>query len=161
MSQQAIVIHGNNSSKTRQLIKYIIDKYGLIGTNKDDNQQIIELAKILQKYSISWRKHVAEEFVKRTGVQPIEQYDAPHLFIDDENIFYQIAQPAKLGNPIIYNDKVSNKVHLFEGKGNKDWNQSAPASTYFNYNNEPYNLERFIKTLEPTAKYIKSVDLAQ
>lgn len=68
------------------------------------------------------------------------------------------AQRAKVGDCVIYNDPIVNKVHIFEGLGNKAWNNAAPGSTLFNYDEIPYDIEMFKRVIAPTAKYLKSLD---
>ena len=78
--------------------------------------------------------------------------------IDDDNTHYITAQRAKVGDCVIYNDPIVNKVHIFEGLGNKAWNNAAPGSTLFNYDEIPYDIEMFKRVIAPTAKYLKSLD---
>lgn len=99
-----------------------------------------------------------KRFQEEVGIKAVNQYDASHQLTDDDNTHYITAQRAKVGDCVIYNDPIVNKVHIFEGLGNKAWNNAAPGSTLFNYDEIPYDIEMFKRVIAPTAKYLKSLD---
>lgn len=90
--------------------------------------------------------------------KPCLDADTLVTLTDDDNTHYITAQRAKVGDCVIYNDPIVNKVHIFEGLGNKAWNNAAPGSTLFNYDEIPYDIEMFKRVIAPTAKYLKSLD---
>lgn len=159
MASKAVVIHCN-AKQNSQITQYVLNKYGMLCTNKSDIEQIINLAKISQEYAKRRRAYIAKRFQQEIGLKAVNQYEASHQLVDG-NTHYMTAQRAKVGDPIIYNDPIANKVHIFEGQGNQSWNNGAPGSTCFNYDNQSYDLDLFKLAIAPTAKYIKSIDLAK
>lgn len=157
MSNKAVIIHCN-AKQNSQITQYVLNKYGALCTNKSDIEQIIKLAKISQEYAKRRRAHIVKRFQEEVGIKAVNQYDASHQLTDDDNTHYITAQRAKVGDCVIYNDPIVNKVHIFEGLGNEAWNNAAPGSTLFNYDEIPYDIEMFKRVIAPTAKYLKSLD---
>lgn len=157
MTNKAVILHCN-AKQNSQIIQYVLNKYGALSTNKHDIEQIIKLAKISQEYAKRRRAYIAKRFQQEIGIKAVNQYDASHQFTDDDNTHYITAQRAKVGDYVIYNDPIVNKVHIFEGLGNEAWNNAAPGSTLFNYDDTPYDIEMFKRVIAPTAKYVKSLD---
>ena len=57
---KAILIH-NPAPNTAAIIKYVADKYGLVCDDPQQIKQLIELAKLANKYAIAYRMHIVRK----------------------------------------------------------------------------------------------------
>ncbi len=83
--------------------------------------------KIIQKFAALNRKAMADVIVKGMGVTVEEQFTTIHNYIDtDEMMLRKGAISAKKGEKILIPINMSDGSLICIGKGNDDWNCSAP-----------------------------------
>lgn len=83
--------------------------------------------KITQEYAKINRVVIAEEILKNTGLTIDESFTTIHNYIDIENkILRKGAISADLGEKVIIPINMRDGSIIAIGKGNEDWNKSAP-----------------------------------
>lgn len=83
--------------------------------------------KIVQKFAELNRKAMIEIIVNKMGFTKSEQFTTIHNYIDtDKMILRKGAVSAKLGEKILVPINMSDGSLICTGKGNKEWNESAP-----------------------------------
>lgn len=83
--------------------------------------------KIAQEYAKINRVVIAEEILKNTGLTIDESFTTIHNYIDIENkILRKGAISADLGEKVIIPINMRDGSIIAIGKGNEDWNKSAP-----------------------------------
>lgn len=90
-------------------------------------EEYINDMKITQKYAAYNRKAIADEIIGRMGLTPVRQITTIHNYIDIENmILRKGAISAQKGEVILIPINMRDGSLLCVGKGNPDWNYSAP-----------------------------------
>ncbi len=83
--------------------------------------------KIVQRFAVLNRKAIVDEIVKRMGFQILEQFTTIHNYIDLDNmILRKGAISAQNGEKVLIPINMRDGSLVCIGKGNKDWNYSAP-----------------------------------
>ncbi|MFZ5989941.1 MAG: RtcB family protein [Bacillota bacterium] len=83
--------------------------------------------KIVQKFATYNRKAIIDEIVKRMEFQIEEQFTTIHNYIDlDSMMLRKGAISAKKGEKVLIPINMRDGSLICSGKGNKDWNYSAP-----------------------------------
>ncbi|NLJ34424.1 MAG: RtcB family protein [Firmicutes bacterium] len=83
--------------------------------------------RIIQLYASYNRKAIVDEIINRMGLEVKEQFTTIHNYIDlDSMILRKGAISAQEGEKIIIPINMRDGSILCLGKGNKDWNYSAP-----------------------------------
>ncbi|NMA67114.1 MAG: RtcB family protein [Clostridiaceae bacterium] len=83
--------------------------------------------KIVQKYAVYNRKAIVDEIIKRMGFEIEEQFTTIHNYIDiDSMILRKGAISARKGEKVLIPINMRDGSLICVGKGNKDWNYSAP-----------------------------------
>lgn len=83
--------------------------------------------KICQEYAIENRKLIAELIIKNSGLMADYEFETVHNYIDhSSNIVRKGAISAKEGELLLIPINMRDGCILGKGKGNDDWNQSAP-----------------------------------
>lgn len=82
--------------------------------------------KIVQEFALLNRKIILEEISKAMKWKIFEIFNCTHNYIDDEKILRKGAISAKNGEVVIIPVNMRDGVIFGKGKGNKDWNFSAP-----------------------------------
>lgn len=109
--------------------------------------------KIIQQYAVFNRKAIVSEIVNRLGLEIEEQFTTIHNYIDlDSMILRKGAISAMLGERVLIPINMRDGSLICIGKGNKDWNYSAPhgAGRIMSRRKakETIRLEVFKKTME-------------
>lgn len=109
--------------------------------------------RIAQKYAVYNRKAIAEVIVRGMGFRVISSFTTIHNYIDpDEMILRKGAISAKKGEVVIIPINMRDGSIIATGKGNTDWNQSAPhgAGRLMSRNEARHSLslEEFKRTME-------------
>ena len=112
--------------------------------------------KICQEYASLNRKTIGDIILKKaTGreVEDYEYFETTHNYIDfEDNIIRKGAVSAKLGEEILIPINMRDGSILAIGKGNKDWNESAPHGAGRLLSRKQakkrHSLDRFIKDME-------------
>ena len=96
----------------------------LYGTYLDDYLHDVV---ICQRFARENREHMAEVILERTGLEAIEAFHTIHNYIDtDEMILRKGAISAHEGELVLIPINMRDGSVLATGKGNSDWNYSAP-----------------------------------
>jgi tRNA-splicing ligase RtcB len=83
--------------------------------------------KIVQQYAVYNRKAIVDEIINRTGLEVEEQFTTIHNYIDLESmILRKGAISARKGERVLIPINMRDGSLICVGKGNKDWNYSAP-----------------------------------
>lgn len=83
--------------------------------------------KIVQLFSVLNRKAMLEEIVSHLGIEVIDSFTTIHNYIDTDNmILRKGAVSAKKGERLIIPINMRDGSLICTGKGNADWNFSAP-----------------------------------
>lgn len=83
--------------------------------------------KIVQQYAMINRKAMIDEILEGMGLTPEEQFTTIHNYIDtDAMILRKGAVSAKNGEKLLIPINMRDGSLICVGKGNNDWNQSAP-----------------------------------
>ncbi len=89
--------------------------------------QYIHDMKIIQKYAELNRQAIMDEIIKGINVHVVEQFTTIHNYIDTEYmILRKGAVSARKGEKLLIPINMREGSLLCIGKGNDDWNQSAP-----------------------------------
>lgn len=89
--------------------------------------QYIYDMKIVQEFAVYNRQAMMDELVKGMGVHVIERFTTIHNYIDTEAmVLRKGAVSAKNGEKLIIPINMRDGSLICIGKGNDDWNQSAP-----------------------------------
>ena len=89
--------------------------------------QYIHDMKIIQKYAVLNRQAMMREIVKGMKLHVKEQFTTVHNYIDtDAMILRKGAVSAKKGEKLLIPVNMRDGSLICLGKGNEDWNQSAP-----------------------------------
>ncbi|SDK73751.1 RtcB family protein [Natronincola ferrireducens] len=103
-----------------------VDK-ALAYLQKDGFHDYLHDMKIVQQYAVYNRKAILDEIVNRMNVTVVDQFTTIHNYIDLETmILRKGAISAKLGEKVIIPMNMRDGSLICMGKGNPDWNCSAP-----------------------------------
>lgn len=81
----------------------------------------------LQEYALQNRKEMARQITEVLDRKPIDVIHSVHNYIDfDDCIIRKGATPARSGEKGVIPFDMKNGTIIFEGKGNENWNYSAP-----------------------------------
>lgn len=82
--------------------------------------------RICQKFAVLSRKRMADDILKFLKIYRCKSFETVHNFIDDDNVIRKGAIPAHEGQRVMIPMNMRDGCVIARGKGNKDWNQSAP-----------------------------------
>lgn len=82
--------------------------------------------RICQKFASANRKKMAADILKKLKISRFTEFETVHNFIDDDNIIRKGAIPAHKGMRVIIPMNMRDGCIIAVGKGNPDWNCSAP-----------------------------------
>lgn len=108
--------------------------------------------KIVQRFAVLNRKAIVDEIAKRMDMDIVEQFTTIHNYIDLDNmILRKGAISAREGERVLIPINMRDGSLVCIGKGNKDWNYSAPhgAGRLMSRSKakEVISLEEFKKTM--------------
>lgn len=90
-------------------------------------EQYLHDMKIAQEFAMLNRKAMIDVIVKGLGIHVVEQFTTVHNYIDTENkILRKGAVSARAGEKLLIPINMRDGSLICIGKGNKDWNCSAP-----------------------------------
>mgnify|MGYP002511611900 FL=1 len=95
----------------------------LEGENKTDYLGDVQ---IIQRYAEWNRQIIIREILKGMKWKAAEQFSVPHNYLDDSGILRKGAVSAKKGEYVVIPANMRDGTILGIGKGNADWNYSAP-----------------------------------
>ncbi len=83
--------------------------------------------KIMQKYAMLNRRIITEVILKKCKLHAVEQFETVHNYIDtDHMILRKGSVSARDGEKLLIPINMRDGALICVGKGNDDWNQSAP-----------------------------------
>lgn len=92
----------------------------------DEAEPYLHDMRICQDFAVKNRKRIAELITKFLGVYKAESFETVHNFIDEKGIIRKGAIPAEYGQKLIIPMNMRDGCLIVKGKGNPDWNCSAP-----------------------------------
>lgn len=119
--------------------------------------------RICQTFADENRKMIARQIVEGYGFRPTGQFTTVHNYIDHEsNIIRKGAVSARKGEMLLIPINMRDGSLLCIGKGNDDWNCSAPhgAGRLLSRmdSREKFTLEEYQKTMQEAGIYSTSID---
>ena len=92
----------------------------------DEAKSYMEDMKIATKFSQLNRRIIADEILKKMGWKEKESFESIHNYIADDGIIRKGAIRSNKGEKILIPLNMRDGSIIAEGKGNIDWNYSAP-----------------------------------
>ena len=92
----------------------------------DNKTTYLEDVEIIQRYAEWNRQIIVKEILKGMKWKVQEQFSVPHTYLDDSGILRKGAISAKKGEHVVIPANMRDGVILGSGKGNAEWNCSAP-----------------------------------
>ena len=86
----------------------------------------LEDVQIIQCYAELNRQIIVREILKGMKWKAEEQFSVPHNYLDDFGILRKGAISAKKGEPVVIPANMRDGIILGIGRGNAEWNYSAP-----------------------------------
>lgn len=81
---------------------------------------------VAQRFASVNRKVMMKRITDFLGQEVISEIESVHNFIGDDNIIRKGATPARIGEMVIIPFNMRDGLALCRGRGNADWNNSAP-----------------------------------
>lgn len=92
-----------------------------------DREDYLHDMQICQQFAVENRKQIANIILQHMGWKALDQFETIHNYIELEtNMVRKGAISAKLGEKVLIPINMRDGCILGVGKGNDDWNQSAP-----------------------------------
>ena len=115
-------------------LKKLTDKYAykskipadLCYLDGEEMEKYMHDMRICQEFAVRNRKKIADEIIAFLNVRKFSSFETVHNFIDDKGIIRKGAVPAHLGQKILIPMNMRDGCLVCIGKGNEDWNCSAP-----------------------------------
>lgn len=92
----------------------------------DSKTAYLDDVQIIQYYAELNRQIIARDILKGMKWKAEEQFSVPHNYLDDTGILRKGCISAKKGEPVVIPANMRDGVILGIGKGNAEWNYSAP-----------------------------------
>ena len=89
-------------------------------------EKYIHDVRIMQEYAELNRDVIIGEILKGMKLKAEEKFSVPHNYIDDAGILHKGSISARKGQKVIIPVNMRDGVILGTGKGNEEWNCSAP-----------------------------------
>lgn len=115
-------------------LKKLTDKYAykskipadLCYLDGEEMEKYMHDMRICQEFAVRNRKKIADEIIAFLKIKKFSSFETVHNFIDDKGIIRKGAVPAHLGQKILIPMNMRDGCLVCIGKGNEDWNCSAP-----------------------------------
>jgi len=92
----------------------------------DKAQQYLKDMRFAQKYASLNRSIMLEKIINKLNLQVVDKLESIHNYIGEDNLIRKGAISAKKGEKVIIPWNMRDGLIIGEGKGNEDWNFSAP-----------------------------------
>ncbi len=92
----------------------------------DDKDAYLEDVQVIQQYAEWNRQIIVREILKGMKWKAVEQFSVSHNYLDDAGILRKGAISARSGEKVIIPANMKDGIILGIGKGNAEWNFSAP-----------------------------------
>ncbi len=120
----------------------------LEGENKE---AYLEDVAIIQKYAQWNREIIVREILKGMKWKALDQFSVPHNYLDESGILRKGSISARKGESVIIPVNMRDGVLLGIGKGNQEWNCSAPHGSGRKLKRED------VKTLHTVSEFKKEM----
>jgi tRNA-splicing ligase RtcB (3'-phosphate/5'-hydroxy nucleic acid ligase) len=155
------------ASQIKKIKKPTVDKELAFLTGNDFNDYMNDMA-IVQKFAVLNREIIADIILKETGLYKNYGVETIHNYIDfKRNILRKGAVSAEKGEKLLIPINMSDGSLLCIGKGNENWNYSAPhgAGRLMSRSKakESINMEDFknsMKNIYTTSVVVETIDEA-
>lgn len=113
---------------SRQFGSYIKEYYEMLQAKGLSNSDMnyAEAVSMAQRYAKYNRECIAKMIIEKLKIKPIMQFDCPHNYIADNGMVHKGSIDASLDQPVIIPLNMRDGMIIAKGKGNVDWNCSAP-----------------------------------
>lgn len=114
---------------SRQFGSYIKEYYENLqqnGINNNHDMNYAEAVAMAQKYAKFNRESIAKMILEKFRLKPTMQFDCPHNYIAENGMVHKGSIDASLGQPVLIPLNMRDGMIIAKGKGNEDWNCSAP-----------------------------------
>ncbi len=112
----------------------------------------LEDVQVIQCYAEWNRQIIVREILKGMKWKAAEQFSVPHNYLDDSGILRKGSISAKKGEPVVIPANMRDGIILGIGKGNAEWNYSAPHGSGRKLKREDvknrYTVSEFKKEME-------------
>ena len=92
----------------------------------DEAKSYLEDMQVATKFSQVNRRIIADEILKRMGWKELESFESIHNYISKEGMIRKGAISSEKGKKVLIPLNMRDGAIIAEGKGNSDWNFSAP-----------------------------------
>lgn len=92
----------------------------------DETEDYLHDMKLCQNFASENRRKIADDILSFLGIAKAESFETLHNFIDENGIVRKGAIPAYKGQKLLIPMNMRDGCLIVEGKGNEDWNCSAP-----------------------------------
>ncbi|MDE7224569.1 MAG: RtcB family protein [Acetatifactor sp.] len=92
----------------------------------DDRATYMEDVQLIQQYAEWNRQIIVREILKGMKWKAVEQFSSAHNYLDTTGILHKGSISAKSGERVIIPINMKEGIILGTGKGNQEWNSSAP-----------------------------------
>ena len=89
-------------------------------------QEYIHDVQLLERYAVLNREIIIAEILKGMKLKSVEQFSVPHNYIDSAGVLHKGSISACAGEKVVIPVNMRDGVILGTGKGNEEWNCSAP-----------------------------------
>lgn len=117
-----------------------------------DMQSYMHDMRLCQQFAVRNRKKMADIILKHLKIYKSESFETVHNFIDEYNVIRKGAIPAHKGQKVLIPMNMRDGCLICVGKGNLDWNNSAPHGAGRLYSRseskELFTVDEFIDTMK-------------
>lgn len=117
-----------------------------------DMQSYMHDMRLCQAFAARNRKKMADIILKHLKIHKCESYETVHNFIDEYNVIRKGAIPAHKGQKVLIPMNMRDGCLVCIGKGNADWNNSAPHGAGRLYSRseskELFTVDEFAETMK-------------
>ena len=119
---QAVFKHHRNIALSQN--PYYIENLSYL--TGDEAKEYLQDMQLAQKFSQVNRRIIADEIIKQMGWKEVDSFESIHNYIDKDGIIRKGAISAFEGQKAIIPLNMRDGALIVKGKGNPDWNNSAP-----------------------------------
>lgn len=117
---------------------------------------------IVQEFASTNREQIAKTLIKQAGLHEVERFETVHNYIDTNNMILRKGSiSAELGEKVIIPINMRDGSLICIGKGNLDWNNSAPHGAGRLYSRSDvksmFTLSEYRDTMKEAGIYTTSV----
>lgn len=122
----------------------------------DDKTAYMEDVRIISRYAEWNRQIIVKEILKGMKWKAEEQFSAAHNYLDDHGILRKGSVSAENGEKVIIPANMKDGIILGIGKGNEEWNYSAPHGSGRRFKREDVKKQHTVSEFKKEMKGIYS-----